>query len=72
VHDTTALEGLGLPSVMVASREFVDAHEAQSRALGFRPQVVWVAHPIQDRTDGEMRALAEGAVEEVLRALGPN
>jgi hypothetical protein len=25
-----------------------------------------VAHPIQDRTDDEMRALAEAAVEELL------
>jgi hypothetical protein len=31
--------------------------------------VVFVPHPIQDRTDEEMRALADGACEEVLKAL---
>ncbi len=54
---------------MVASREFVEAADAQARALGFRPAVVFVAHPIQDRTDDEMRALADGALEEILSAL---
>jgi len=54
---------------MVASREFVEAADAQARALGFRPAAVFVAHPIQDRTDDEMRALADGALEEILSAL---
>jgi hypothetical protein len=27
---------------------------------------VFVAHPIQDRTDDEMRALARNAIDEVL------
>jgi len=69
VHDQTQLEAGGLPAVMVASREFVEAADAQARALGFRPAVVFVAHPIQDRTDDEMRALADGALEEILSAL---
>jgi hypothetical protein len=69
VHDQTSLEGSGLPSVMVASSEFVAGAEAQSRALGFSPAVVWVQHPIQDRTDSEMTALADGAVDEIVRAL---
>jgi len=56
--------------VFVASSEFVDAAAAQSGALGF-PAVarVFVAHPIQDRTDAEIRALADQAVEAVLAAL---
>ena len=69
VHDVIDLEGRGVPGVMVASTEFVDAATAQARALGADPARVFVPHPIQDRTDDEMRALADGAVEEIVRAL---
>ena len=69
MHDITAFETQGLPGVFVASGEFQDAAAAQSRALGFDPAVVYVAHPIQDRTDEEMRALADVAVDAVLSAL---
>jgi hypothetical protein len=61
----TALEGQGLASVFVASTEFEEAAAAQARALGFDPAGVFVAHPIQDRTDDEVRALADGALEAV-------
>jgi hypothetical protein len=74
VHDIADLEGRGVPGVFVASTEFVDAAEAQARALGF-PAVaagaVFVPHPIQDRTDDEMRALADNAIEAILAALLP-
>ena len=69
MHDIADLEGRGLPGVFVASTEFVDAADAQAAALGFDPARVFVAHPIQDRTDEEMAALAEGAVDEILAAL---
>ncbi len=46
---------------MLASSEFVEAAESQARALGLAPARVFVAHPIQDRTDDEMRALADAA-----------
>jgi hypothetical protein len=69
VHDIVDLEARGVPGVFVASTEFVDAAAAQSRALGADPARVFVAHPIQDRTDDELRALADGAVEALLAAL---
>jgi alkanesulfonate monooxygenase SsuD/methylene tetrahydromethanopterin reductase-like flavin-dependent oxidoreductase (luciferase family) len=69
VHDIVDLESRGIPAVLVASREFVDAAAAQARALGADPARVFVAHPIQDRTDEEIRALADGAVAEILRQL---
>jgi hypothetical protein len=69
VHDIVDLELRGIPSVFVASDAFVDAAEAQSRALGFATPRVFVAHPIQDRTDDEMRRLADAVVEDVLAAL---
>jgi hypothetical protein len=71
VHDIADLEGRGLPSVFVASTEFVDAAAAQVRSIGLDVARVFVPHPIQDRTDDEMRALADGAVDEILRALSP-
>ena len=55
--------------MFVASTEFVDAADAQAAALGFDPARVFVAHPIQDRTDEEMAALADAAVDEILSAL---
>ena len=69
MHDIVNLESSGLPGVMVASSEFVDAASAQADALGADPDRVFVAHPIQDRTDDEMRALADGALDEILRRL---
>ena len=70
VHDCVDLEGRGVPAVFVASSTFVDAAESQARALGF-PEVarVFVAHPIQDATDDEMRAKADAAVEALVAAL---
>jgi alkanesulfonate monooxygenase SsuD/methylene tetrahydromethanopterin reductase-like flavin-dependent oxidoreductase (luciferase family) len=69
VHDIVNLESGGVPGVMVASTEFVDAASAQASALGADPARVFVAHPIQDRTDDEMRALADGAIDEIVRRL---
>jgi hypothetical protein len=65
----TALDARGLAGVYIASREFVEAGEAQASALGFHPAAVHVAHPIQDRTDAEMCTLAEAALDEVVAAL---
>jgi hypothetical protein len=53
----------------VATREFVDGAEHQARSLGADPAGVFVAHPIQDRTDEEMVRIADGALEEVLTRL---
>lgn len=59
----------GLPSVFVATVEFTDGADAQARALGADPAAVYVPHPIQDRSDAEMREIAEEAFSEVLAAL---
>jgi len=70
VHDTTFFEGEGKPAVFVASDEFRDAAQAQADALGMGDVArVFVAHPIQDRTDAEMRALADQAIDAVIGAL---
>jgi hypothetical protein len=69
VHDIADLEGRGIPSVFVASSEFFDAAKAQGRALGFDAAAVFVPHPIQDRTDDELVALADAALDDILAAI---
>ena len=70
MHDITNLEAHGIPAVFVASSVFKDAAEAQAQALGFpSAERVFVQHPIQDRTDDELVALADGAFEEIVRNL---
>jgi len=69
VHDIADLDERGVPGVFVASAEFVDAAAAQSDALGFPAAAVFVAHPIQDRTDAEMGVLADAALDQILAAL---
>jgi hypothetical protein len=70
VHDISDLELRGVPGVFVASMEFVQAAIAQSTSLGF-PSVarVFTPHPIQDRTDDEMRAYADAAYDEIVAAI---
>jgi hypothetical protein len=70
VHDIADLEQRGVPSMFVASAEFVEAAIAQSTALGF-PDVkrVFTPHPIQDRTDDEMRAYADQAFDAIVAAV---
>ncbi len=58
-----------MPGVLVATTAFRDAAQHQARALGFQPAMVWVPHPVQNRTDAELEALADAAVEPVLAAL---
>ena len=69
VHDVTDLETRGIPAVYVATEAFVDGAERQAKALGFDPAVVFVSHPIQDRTDEEMRAIAERAFAAIVEGI---
>ena len=69
MHDIADLEGRGIPGVGVASSAFVEAAALQSKSLGFDPALVFVAHPIQDRSDDELRALADQALERIFGAL---
>jgi hypothetical protein len=60
------LEGHGLVRFFRASSEFRVAADVQARALGFPVSYVLVPHPIQDRTDDELRELAQMAYPQVL------
>ena len=63
------LDSRGVAGAMIATTAFREAAEAQGRSLGFEPAVVYVPHPIQDRTDEELRAIADDALEAVLSAI---
>jgi hypothetical protein len=64
------LESLGTPAVLAASSAFRGAADEQAVLLG-QPALhrVHVDHPIQDRTDNELRAMAGGALVELLAAI---
>ena len=69
MHDIADLESRGLPGVGIASSEFQQAAALQARTLGFDAAMVFVAHPIQDRSDDELRALADTALPAILQRL---
>ena len=70
MHDIVDLESRGVPSMFVATTEFVQAAEAQASSLGF-PSVAraFTPHPVQDRTDDEMRAYADAVYDEIVAKL---
>jgi hypothetical protein len=70
LHDVVSFEGLGRPAVLVASSVFREVAAAEAQNLG-QPSIrrVFVPHPIQDRTDDEMREMAAAVADEVLAAL---
>ncbi len=47
------LEARGIPTVGVATTEFIEGAKAQAKSLGTDPALVFVPHPVQDRTDDE-------------------
>ncbi len=63
------LEQRGIPAGFVASTEFVEAANVQAKALGFAGRGVYVPHPIQGRTEAEIHALVDGALNELLALL---
>ena len=69
MHDIADLERRGVPGVFIASDVFVEAAEAQATALGAPVARYFVPHPIQDRTDEEMVALADAALDQVIALL---
>ncbi len=72
MHDIVDIERRGLPGVYVATVQFIDGAEIQSKSLGANPAAVFVEHPIQDRTDDEMLTIADGAIDAVIEALITN
>jgi hypothetical protein len=67
LHDIKELDSRGVPGGFVASEVFRTAAQTQGELLGFPADSVFVPHPIQDRTDDEMRKLAEAAFAQVIK-----
>jgi len=70
LRDVIGFEEDGRPGVLVASSVFADAATEQAAALG-APDArrVLVPHPVQARTDEELRAMARAVVQDVLAAI---
>jgi hypothetical protein len=70
LRDVMELEALGRPGVLVASGAFARAAAEQVVLLGAPAlRYVLVDHPVQDRTDDELRAMAGRAVDDLLAAI---
>ncbi len=69
MHDIADLERRGVVGVFLASEAFADAARAQGAALGSPAPCVLVPHPVQDRTDAELRAVAEAVFPAVVAAV---
>ena len=59
----------GIPGISVVTTGFTDAVAVQSKALGFEPAVLYVPHPIQNRTADELKKIADDVVEPALEML---
>jgi hypothetical protein len=70
LRDVLSFEEAGKPAVLVASAAFVQAADDQAEKLG-QPALrrAFVEHPVQDRTDDEMRAMARDVVDGLVAAL---
>ncbi len=66
------LDQLGVPGLMVATTEFKPAAAAQSKSLGFEPEIIWVDHPIQNRTEDELKEIAYDAFPAIIETLKGN
>ena len=63
------LDRRGIPGAMIATTAFEQAYEAQAKVLGFSPGVVYVPHPIQNRTDDELRVIADDVVDRIVESI---
>jgi hypothetical protein len=71
LHDIQSLDRRGIPGCAVATEAFFDAANAQAKSLGFNPGMVWVSHPIQNRTQDELARIAEQAIADILALISP-
>ncbi len=54
---------------MIATTEFEDAANTQGAAIGFMPGIVYVPHPIQNRTAEELKDIAANAIAPILEKI---
>ena len=64
------LERLGIPTAAVATEPFLDEALEQARLLGMPDyRMVLVPHPVQLLSAEELRALADGAFDDIVARL---
>ena len=63
------LDRRGIPGVMIATTAFEQAYDAQAKVLGFEPGIVYLPHPIQNRTDAEIRTIADNAIVSIIESI---
>jgi hypothetical protein len=71
-HDLNDLDLRGIPGVSVLTSEFRDAFAKQCGAIGFEGASVYVPHPMQNRTTGELHGLADECFAEILARIVAN
>ena len=64
-HDLNDLDQRGVPGVSILTEEFRDAFDRQCGSIGFGGRSIFVPHPIQNRSDAEIRALADQFADEI-------
>mmetsp|Transcript_7912 Transcript_7912/g.11913 ORF Transcript_7912/g.11913 Transcript_7912/m.11913 type:complete len:100 (+) Transcript_7912:1659-1958(+) len=74
MHDVLSFERLGISTAALLSDTFKAQAVYQGSQIGASEQalgqiLVWVKHPISDRTISEMRAKADACFSEVVQAL---
>ena len=70
LRDVIEFESLGRPGVLIASDAFAQAAANQVELLG-QPKLAYALapHPIQDRTDDELRAMATALADQAIAAI---
>jgi hypothetical protein len=63
------LEARGIPTVGVATTEFIEGAAAGAKSLGIDPAIVFIPHPVQDRTDNELEQLADDHLDAIMALL---
>jgi hypothetical protein len=63
------LDKQGVPGVFLVTTEFKDAAAIQSKALGFEPGILWMPHPVQNRTPEELKQIAADSVAGILKMI---
>ena len=70
MHDLVHLERRGIPAVGIATAPFADEAIEQARRLGMPgARMVYLPHPVQLLTDGELDARADAIFPDVVAAL---
>ena len=72
MQDIKELDSRGIPGGFIASNAFEKAAFVRGEAIGFHPHKVFVEHPIQDRTNEELEALADDFFEQVMGLIVEN